>query len=136
MHKESNVNAYHNYLIGGKLTDSVRVGNGAKSAGGFHFWAKPVQPGDPIPLISASLFDEKGEQLVQLEDNEIVDNPGGCFIVPASSGYSLVDSNFNGIISVEVRALTNSYLTCIRGVLKDEKGKIRMEEGKPVADFD
>lgn len=127
MHKESQVSAYHNYLIGGVLTESLHVGNGEKP-GGFYFWAKPVNPGDSIPLISANLFDEKGESLVTVVDNEIVENPGGCFIVPNSEGFSLVDSHFQGIVSVEVRSYTNCYLTLIRGVLKDEKGKILFNE--------
>jgi hypothetical protein len=130
MVKESQVNAYHNYLIGNVLTESLHVGNG--KPGGFHFWAKPVHPGDSIPLISASLFDDNGQPLVTLADNEIVDNPGGCFIVPASNGFSLVDSHFQGIVSVEVRAYTRSYLTCIRGVIKDENGRIRIEDGTQI----
>ena len=124
---ESTISAHHNYLVNDMLTPGFLVGD-PDSQKGFFFLADMVQSGTPVPRISARILDDHGVSLVELHENEIRKNPGGCIRQPPSGGESLI-LLFSGapLLEVNTRGFANGYLTIINAKLFDENGELRME---------
>jgi hypothetical protein len=126
-YKESLISAHHNYLINGMLTPGFVLGEpGSKE--GFYFLADPVLPGESTPRVCARLMDEKGNTLVELKWNRIRANPGGCSLMSVKGGFQLLDASGEMLFEVNTENFTNGYLTRISGTLKDEKGRVRIEQ--------
>ncbi len=132
-YQESTISAYHNYLVNDTLTPGFSVGD-PDSQEGFFFLADMVQSGEPAPRISARILDDHGVPLVELSENEIRKNSGGCIRQPPSGGESLI-LLFSGapLLEVNTRSFANGYLTIIKAKLFDENGELRMEsQGKSI----
>ncbi len=132
-YQESTISAYHNYLVNDMLTPGFSVGD-PDSQEGFFFLADMVQSGEPAPRISARILDDHGGPLVELSENEIRKNSGGCIRQPPSGGESLI-LLFSGapLLEVNTRSFANGYLTIIKAKLFDENGELRMEsQGKSI----
>ena len=126
-YEESLISAHHNYLVGGMLTPGFVLGEpGSKE--GFYFLADPVFSGESTPRICARLVDEKGNTLVELKWNRIRTNPGGCSLMSVKGGFQLLDASGGLLLEVKTENFTNGYLTRMRGTLKDEEGRIRIEQ--------
>ncbi len=132
-YQESTISAYHNYLVNDMLTPGFSIGD-PNSKEGFFFLADMVQSGEPVPRISARILDDHGVSLIELYENEIRKNPGGCIRQPPSGGESLI-LLFSGapLLEVNTRGFANGYLTIIKTRLFDENGELRMEsQGKSI----
>jgi hypothetical protein len=128
-YEESLISAHHNYLVNGMLTPGFVLGEpGSKE--GFYFLADPVLPGESTPRICARLMDGQGNTLVELKWNRIRANPVGCSLVSAKGGFRLLDATGELLFEVNTENFTNGYLTRIMGTLKDEKGRVRIEQSE------
>jgi len=125
-YKESLISAHHNYLVSGMLTPGFVLGE-PRSKEAFYFLADPVLPGESTPRICARLVNEQGNTLVELKWNRIRSNPGGCSLKSVKGGFQLLDASGGLLFEVSTDNFTNGYLTRIRGTLKDEEGRVRME---------
>jgi hypothetical protein len=123
---ESRISAHHNYLLNGMLTPGFLMGK-PDTRKRFYFLADVVLPGESTPRISARLFNEKGELLVELNWNRIRKNPGSCTYRPVPGGFRLLDRSDEAVLEVKTQAFANGYLTRISGRLHDEQGRLRME---------
>ena len=126
LYRESIVSAYHNYLVNDMLTPGFLVGD-PNSQNGFFFLADLVQPGQTPPRISARLLDKHGECLVELNENNIRENPGGCIQHPVPGGSGVLLPSRIPLLEVNTRRFANGYLTTIKATLLDEKGDPRIE---------
>jgi hypothetical protein len=116
------VSAYHNYLIDGRLRREVAAGD-PLDPGGFFLVAHPVSQGDPMPILSGRFFDRNGEFLLRMERNDLTENPNGFSILETPGGWALMDTTMEALLSAEVRAFENGFLTVLRGVLFDPTGR-------------
>jgi hypothetical protein len=122
MRETTLASAYHNYLVDGRLRLELVVGDPG-SADRFFFVAHPVAPGGPMPLLSGRFFGRDRELLLRVERNDLVENPNGFSILETQGGWVLMDALLETLLSAELRAFENGYLTVLRGVLHDEFGR-------------
>ncbi len=125
-YQESAISAYHNYLVNNMLTPGFVVGN-PDSQKGFFFLADLVLPGEEPPRISARLWDKDGVCLVELHENEIRENPGGCICQPVPDGSCILLASGGKLLQVTTENYPRGNLTKIRTRLFDEMGRLRME---------
>jgi len=125
-YRESIVSAYHNYLVNDMLTPGFLVGD-PNSQNSFFFLADLVQPGQTPPRISARLLDKQGKCLVELNENEIRENPGGCIQRTVPGGSCILLPSKATLLETNTRSFANGYLTTIKATLLDEKGNPRIE---------
>jgi hypothetical protein len=123
--KSTMVSAYHNYLVERRLEMSFTVGD-PEDKEGFFFVAHRVTPRDPIPLLSARLFNERGEFLLEMHRNRLTDNPMGFSFLDMREGCALLDTSLQALLFAEVKAFRNGFITIIRGTLHDEAGRLRL----------
>lgn len=124
--KQSLISAHHNYLVNDMLTPGFVLGD-PRDTEGFWFVADMLRPGETVPRISGTFFDEKGRFLAELRSGSLVQNPGGCVFRPGAGGFGLTSSSGETLVSVHTQAFTNGYLTRIQGRLYDRNGTLRME---------
>jgi len=125
-YRESTISAHHNYLVNDMLTPGFVVGD-PNSQRGFFFLADLILPGEAAPRISARLVDKHGAWLVELHENEIRENPGGCIQQQVPGGSCILLSSGETVLEINTRSFANGYLTIIMARLLDEKGDLRME---------
>lgn len=126
IYRESKISAYHNYLVNNMLTPGFVIGDpGSKT--GFYFLARPVLPGEFLPGISARLLDEAAALLLELDFNEILKNPAGCFNESISGGYCIHQPSGQPLLEVRTHEFTNGYVTRLKARLFDERGNLRIE---------
>jgi len=125
-YRESIVSAYHNYLVNDMLTPGFLVGD-PNSQNTFFFLADLVQPGQTPPRISARLLDMDGKCLVELNENNIRENPAGCTQQSVPGGSSVLLPSRIPLLEINTRRFANGYLTTIKAALLDEKGDPRIE---------
>jgi hypothetical protein len=89
----------------------------------FYLWLHRVRPGDPIPLLSGRFYGKEGELLLEMERNDLIQNPYGFSRIETRGGWALMDTSLQSILAVEVRAFPNGFLTVLRGELFDATGK-------------
>lgn len=123
MVESTQANAYHNYLVRGRLCKELAVGN-PKHPSGFFLVAHEVFPGDAMPLLSGRFFDQNGDFLLQMERNALVENPNGFTFLETRGGWALTDTSLETLLSAEVRAFENSHITVLRGTLRGPGGKL------------
>jgi hypothetical protein len=123
---ESTISAYHNYLVNDVLTPGFLVGN-PNSQKDFFFLADLILPGEKAPRISARLLDRNGACLVELYENGIRENPGGCVHQPVPGGSRILFSSGATLLEITTENYPNGDLTKIRARLFDEMGHLRME---------
>jgi hypothetical protein len=124
--RESKISAHHNYLVNDLLTPGFVVGD-PNSQNAFYFLADPVLPGESTPLISARIMDDKGDLLLELNLNQIGDNPGKCDYQPLQGGFRILHSSEEPILEVLTQNFPRGHLTRIKARLFDENGDIRVE---------
>jgi hypothetical protein len=124
--KESLISAHHNYLVNDMLTPGFVLGD-PLDAEGFWFLADVLRPGETVPLISGTVFDEKGTFLAEVRSGSLVRNPGACVFRPGAGGFVLRSPGGETLLSVHTQVFTNGYLTRIQGRLHDRAGALRME---------
>lgn len=112
------VSAYHNYLVRGRLQEEVFV----RSKGEFFFQAHRLRPEETVPLVSGAFFNRKGELLVRMERNELLENPQGLALVPMKDGWSLISWDMSAVLSCQVLQVGRGLVTIFRGVLYDDEG--------------
>ena len=122
---ESRVSAHHNYLINNRLTPGFVVGD-PNSDSGFFFLADFLLPGQDTPLISTRLVNKKGDTLLKLSLNQIIDNPAGFTNQPLPRGFRILDSSSVSLLEVLTQDFALGHLTRIKARLFDEHGDIRM----------
>ena len=125
------VSAYHNYLVRGRLQREVIL----KSLGGFLFHAHRVEPMERVPSISGRFFDKKGELVLIIRKNELVENPQGLALIPMRDGWSLISSSMEAILSCQVLDAKGGLITILRGALHDERGQEVLKGGKLGLEF-
>ncbi len=125
-YEESQVSAYHNYLVNEMLTPGFLVGD-QDSIEGFSFLADIVPPIEKTARISGRLLDENGHLLLKLNVNRITDNPSGCSFQSVPGGFRILDSSEESLLEVRTHIFTNGLLTRIKARLFDEHGAIRIE---------
>ena len=125
-YRESTVSAYHNYLVNGMLTPGFLVGDKDKPEG-FYFLAHPLSPEQSPGRISGRLLNEKGLFLLELNSNQIIENPGGCSSQSIPGGFRIVDPSDEPLLEVRTHSFTNGLLTRIKTRLFDEYGVLRIE---------
>jgi hypothetical protein len=125
------VSAYHNYLVRGRLQREVVL----KSRGGFFFHAHRVEPMERVPSISGRFFDRRGELLLVIQRNELVENPQGLALIPMGDGWSLISSTMEAILSCQVVDAKEGLITILRGVLHDERGQEVLKGGELGLEF-
>ena len=126
MSNSNMVSSFHNYLVEGKLRMELDVGAPEESSR-FFISCHRVRSGEPMPLISGRFFNRKGEFLLQMEKNDLLDNPNGFSVIETRGGWALMDTEMEAILSAEVREFGNSYLTIIRGNLFDSQGRVALK---------
>ena len=124
--KESKISAHHNYLVNDLITPGFVVGD-PNSGYAFYFLADPVLPGEGTPRLSARIMDEKGELLLELEGNRIVDNPGKCDYHPLQGGFKILRRPNEPLLEVLTQNFPRGHLTRIKARLFDENGDLRVE---------
>ena len=125
-YKESQVSAYHNYLVNDMLTPGFLVGD-QDSIEGLYFLADMVPEGESSARISCRLLDEKGLLLLRLNVNHITDNPNRCSLQSVPGGFRILDSSEVSLLDVRTHIFTNGLLTRIKARLFDEHHTIRIE---------
>jgi Leucine-rich repeat (LRR) protein len=125
-YRESQVSAYHNYLVNDMLTPGFLVGDRDRSEG-FYFLAHPLSPDESPARISGRLLNEKGLFLLELDSNQITENPGGCSLQSIPGGFRVMDSTDESLLEVRTHNFTNGLLTRIKAKLFDEHGDLRIE---------
>ncbi|MGQ9859166.1 MAG: hypothetical protein ACUVS3_10830 [Thermodesulfobacteriota bacterium] len=113
------VSAYHNYLVDGRLQAEVRV----ESEDGFFFHAHRLEPGSTLPLVSGVFFDPRGEFLLRMEKNLLVDNPHGFSLMEMTGGWALMSQDMESIVSTQVVGFPHGLLSLIRGACYDSSGR-------------
>lgn len=118
------ISAYHNYMVNGSLVAGFQIGKPAKDR--FFFYAPPIKPENdkPQPLISASLFDGKGQPLLHIDNRLVVQNPGRLKLRKTRAGLSIRTPHGNPFFAFETLAFRNSYYTRFAGTLYDERGRL------------
>ena len=124
--RESLVSAHHNYLVNQMLAPGFLVGN-PDSKNEFYFLADVVQPGESEPKIYSRLYDGQGTFILEIEADEIVQNPLGCLRQAFSGGYRIAMPSGESLLSVQTESFANGFLTRIQGKLHDQGGKLRVE---------
>jgi hypothetical protein len=122
---ESRVSAHHNYLVNDRLTPGFVVGN-PNSDSGFFFLADLLLPGQDTPHISTRLVNERGDTLLKLSLNHIIDNPGRCTNQPLPRGFRILDSLSEPLLEVLTQDFPMGHLTRIKARLFDEHGNLRI----------
>ncbi len=123
---ESIISAHHNYLVNNVLTPGFVLGD-PDSGEEFFFLADVVPPERSTPRISARLFDDSGALLLELRENTVSANPGGCLFRAAADGFRIVAASGESLLGVQTQVFTNGFLTRIQGRLHDRQGNLRME---------
>ena len=124
--KESLISAYHNYLVNNMLSPGFYVGV-PDSTTDFYFLADMMPPGEVTPPISARLYDNSGNFLLELKRNNIVNNPRHCVFETVPQGFRIVLPPDELILDVNTQRFANGYLTRIKAKLYDSSGVLRME---------
>lgn len=125
-YRESQVSAYHNYLVNDMLTPGFLVGDKDRSEG-FYFLAHPLSPEESPARISGRLLNEKGLFLLELNSNQIIENPSGYSLQSIPGGFRILDSSGAPLLEVRTHNFTNGLLTRIKAKLFDEHGALRIE---------
>ena len=125
-YRESQVSAYHNYLVNDMLTPGFLVGDMATSEN-FYFLADPLSPGEDTARISCRLLAENDQLLLELRANHITENPGGCSFQSIPGGFRILDSSEDSLLEVRTHQFTNGLMTRIKTKLFDEQGTLRIE---------
>ncbi len=125
-HKESLINAHHNYLVNTIISPGFVLGKpGSKND--FYFFADLVPQGESSPRISAYLFDSQGSFILGLKRNKIIEDKGHCSYKTTPGGFQILYPSGEPLLVVNTQKFTNGYLTRIQGKLYDRGGKLRME---------
>ncbi|MBW1861698.1 MAG: hypothetical protein JRJ02_04915 [Deltaproteobacteria bacterium] len=125
-HKESLINAHHNYLVNTMISPGFVLGE-PDSRDDFYFLADLVPLEESEPRISAYLFDSQGSFILELNRNKIVKNPGRCSYKTTPGGFRLLYPSEELLLAVNTQKFTNGYITRIQGKLYDMNGGLRME---------
>ena len=124
--RESLISAHHNYLVNQMLTPGFLLGDPFSNEG-FFFLADVVLPGTDEPRIHGRLYDEKGNLLVRIAENRILEDPSRCGYQPSPGGFKIFLESGTPLLSLQTRSFANGYLTTIQAKLCDELGRLRME---------
>jgi hypothetical protein len=124
--KESKISAHHNYLVNDLLTPGFVVGD-LHSLHTFYLLADPVLPGESTPRVSARIMDEKGDLLLELNENRIGDNPGKCDYHSLQGGFKILRRPNDLLLEVLTQIFPRGLLTRIKARLFDENGVLRVE---------
>lgn len=123
---ESKISAHHNYLVNDLLTPGFVTGD-PNSEEGFYFLADIVPTGEGTPRISARFLDEQGGLLLELRENRINENPGGCIWQASSGDYRIMYPSSKPLLELRTQDFPNGHLTYIKTRLSDEHGELRVE---------
>ena len=125
-YRESRISAHHNYLVNDMLTPGFLVGDAA-AATNFYFLADPLAPGEDSARISCRLLTEDGVMLLELQGNQITENPGGCALQSIPGGFRILDSSKESLLEVHTHQFTNGLMTRIKAKLFDKQSALRIE---------
>lgn len=123
---ESKISAHHNYLVNDLLTPGFVVGD-PDSPDAFYFLADLVLPGESTPRISARIMDEKGDLLLELNGNQMGENPGKCDYYPLQGGFKIFRRPNEPLLEVLTQNFPRGHMTRIKARLFDERGDLRVE---------